>query len=87
MIILHGNIPTQKTMLSNKKKYIVSGVGDLTFTGLVFSWFLPTGRRTDQGLELQLNAVQNCGQFIVQLRCEDYYTQVNPTNPCIPHMQ
>ena len=37
---------------------MVSGVGDLTFTGLVFSWFLLTGRRTDQGLELQLHTVQ-----------------------------
>ena len=58
---------------------MVSGVGDLTFTGLVF--FLTTGRRTDQGLELQLNAVQNCGQVLYKLRCEDNYTQVNPTNP------
>ena len=45
---------------------MVSGVGDLTFTGLVFSWFLTTWRRMDQRLELQLNAVQNCGQVIVQ---------------------
>ena len=45
---------------------MVSGVGDLTFTGLVFSWFSSTGRRKDQGLELQLHAVQNCGQIIVQ---------------------
>ena len=45
---------------------MVSGVSDLTFTGLVFSWFLPTGRRMDQGLELQLKAVQNFGQVIVQ---------------------
>ena len=45
---------------------MVSGVGDLTFTGIVFSWFLLTGRRKDQELELQLNAVQNCGQVIVQ---------------------
>ena len=45
---------------------MVSGVGDLTFTGLVFSWFLSTGRRMDQGLELQLNAVQNFSQVIVQ---------------------
>ena len=59
MITLHGNLPPQK-------QYMVSGVGDLTFTGLVFSWFLLTGRRMDQGLELQLNAVQNCGQVIVQ---------------------
>ena len=48
------------------KQYMVSGVGDLTFTGAVFSWFSLTGRRKDQGLELQLNAVQNCGQVIVQ---------------------
>ena len=51
---------------NTKQQYMVSGVGDLTFTGLVFSCFLPTGRRMDQGLELQLNAVQNCGQVIVQ---------------------
>ena len=38
---------------------MVSEVGDLTFTGLVFSWFLLTGRRMGQGLELQLHAVQN----------------------------
>ena len=44
---------------------MVSGVGDLTFTGLVFSWFLKTGRRKDQGLELR-HAVQNCGQVIIQ---------------------
>ena len=45
---------------------MVSGVGNLTFTGLVFLWFLPTGGRKDQGLELQINAVQNCCQVIVQ---------------------
>ena len=45
---------------------MVSGVGDLTFTGLVFSWFLSTWRRKDQGLKLQLHAVQNFGKVIVQ---------------------
>ena len=45
---------------------MVSGVGNITFTALVLSWFLTSGRRTDQGLELQLNAVQNFGQVIVQ---------------------
>ena len=45
---------------------MVSGVGDLTFNGQVFSWFLTTRRRKDQGLELQSRAVQNCGQVIVQ---------------------
>ena len=45
---------------------MVSEVGDLTFTGLVFSWFSSTRRRKNQGLELQLNAVQKCGQVIVQ---------------------
>ena len=44
---------------------MVSGVGGLTFTGIVFSWFLLMGRRKDQGLELQLNAVQICGQVII----------------------
>ena len=34
------------------------------WTGI--SWFSSTGRRKDQGLELQLNAVQNCDQVIVQ---------------------
>ena len=60
MITLHGNLPLPK------KQYMAWGVGDLTFTGLLFSWFLLTGRRMDQGLELQLNAVQNFGQVIVQ---------------------
>ena len=45
---------------------MVSGVGDLTFTGLVFSWFLLTARKKDQGLQLQLHAVQNFGQVIIQ---------------------
>ena len=45
---------------------MVSGVGDLTFTGIVLSWFSQTGRRKEQGLELQSYAVQNCGQVIVQ---------------------
>ena len=45
---------------------MMSGVGDLTFTGLVFSWFLLTGRRMNQGLELQLHAAENCCQVIVQ---------------------
>ena len=56
---LHGMLPPCK-------QYMVSEVGDLTFTGIVFSWFSLTGRRKDQGLELQLNAVQNCGQVNVQ---------------------
>ena len=44
---------------------MVSGVGDHTFTGLVFSWFLLNWRRTDQGLELTKHAVQNIGKVIV----------------------
>ena len=48
---------------------MVSGVGDLTFTGIVFSWvFSLTGRRTDQELELQVHAVQNCSQVVVQVQ-------------------
>ena len=53
-------------MLLPHKQYMVSGVGVLTFTGIVFSWFSLTVRRKDQGLELKLNAVENCGQVIVQ---------------------
>ena len=45
---------------------MVSGVRDLTVTGIVFSWFSLTGRRKGQELELQSKAVQNCGQVIVQ---------------------
>ena len=45
---------------------MVSGVGDQTFTGLVFLGFSITGRRKDQELELQSHAVQNCGQVVVQ---------------------
>ena len=37
LIILHGNVPTQ-TNIETKQQNMVSGVGDLTFTGLVFSW-------------------------------------------------
>ena len=47
MLTLYANLPPTKI------QYMVSGVGDLTFTGLVFSWFFLTGRRPDQGLELQ----------------------------------
>ena len=36
--------------IHNKEQYMVSGSGDLTFTGLVFSWFFnnreKTGSRT-----------------------------------------
>ena len=66
---------------------MVSGVGDLNFTGIVFSQFSLTGRRKDQGLELQLNAAQNCGQVIVQAHSGVRITlpMLNPTNPCIPH--
>ena len=45
---------------------MVSEVGDLTFIGIVLSWCSQTGRRKEQGLELQFYAVQNCGQVIVQ---------------------
>ena len=67
---------------------MVSGVGDLTFTGLVFSWLLLYGRRTDQGLELQLHAVQKlwpsyCTSSDVRITLP----KSNPTNLCIPHMQ
>ena len=50
---------------------MVSGVGGLIFTGLVFPWFLTTGRRKDQGLELQLHAVQTVAKLLYKLRCED----------------
>ena len=64
---------------------MVSGVGDLTFTGLVFSWFLLTGRRMDQGLGLQLHAVQKlwtsyCTSSDVRITLP----KLNPTIPCIP---
>ena len=45
---------------------MVSGGGDLTFTGIVFSWFPQTRRRKNQGQNLQPYAVQNCDQVIVQ---------------------
>ena len=49
------------------------------FTGLVLSWFLLTGRRMDQGLELQLCAVQKTlAKLLYKLRCEDYFTHVKP---------
>ena len=59
-----------------KKQYTVSAVGDLTFTGIVFSWFSLTWRRKDQEQDLQLSAVQNCGQVSVNLWCEVYFIKV-----------
>ena len=42
----------------------------------------------DQGLELQLLTVQNFGQVIVQAQVRGLlYPKLNPTNPCILHMQ
>ena len=71
-----------------KKQYMVSGIGDLTFTGLVFSWFLLTGRRMDQGLELQLHAVQKLWPSYCTSSGEGItLSKSNPTNLCIPHMQ
>ena len=50
-----------KITIQGEPKITIHGVriGDLTFSGLVFSWFLTTGRKKDQGLELELHAVQN----------------------------
>ena len=49
MIILH-NITWKQKAIHIQKQYMVSGSGDLTFTGLVFSWFFnnweKTGSRT-----------------------------------------
>ena len=45
---------------------MVSGVGDLTFTGLVFSWFLLTGRLNGSKTGVTIASVQNFGQVIVQ---------------------
>ena len=74
--------------LHTQKQYMVSGVGDLTFTVLVFSWFLLTGRRLDQGLELQLHAVQKLWpSYCTSLGVRITLSKLNCTNPCIPHMQ
>ena len=63
---------------------MVSGVGDLTFTGLVFSWFLLTGRRMDQGLELQLHAVQKLlPSYCTSSGVRITLPKLNPTNRCI----
>ena len=71
-MILYGNIP-HKQLRKQKQQYIVNAT---TIHGVRSWWsnfywtsiflFLSTGRRKDQGLELQLHAVQNCGQVIVQ---------------------
>ena len=63
-----------------KLQFMVSGVGDLIFNGLVFSWFLTTGRRKDQGLELNYMLYKSVAKLLYKLKCEDYYTQVNPIN-------
>ena len=62
---------------------MVSGVGDLTFTGLVFSWFLNNWeKKWIKDWSYNSHAVhETVAKLLYKLRCEDYYTQVNPTNP------
>ena len=72
MIILYGNIP-HKHIMKTKKKYMVNATiiygvrswqSNFYWTNIFF--VLSTGRRKDQGLELQLHALQNLGHIIVQ---------------------
>ena len=73
-------------MVLSKKQYMVPGVGDLTFTGLVFSCFLLTGRRTDQGVELQLHAIHKLWpSYCTSSGVRITLPRLNPTNLCIPH--
>ena len=61
---------------------MVSGVGDLTFTGLVLSWFLQLGEERIKDWSYNYMLYKTVAKLLYKLRCEDYYTQVNPTNPC-----
>ena len=45
---------------------MVSGVGDLTFTGLVFSWFLLTGEEQIKDWSYNYMMHKTFGQVIVQ---------------------
>ena len=45
---------------------MVSGVGDLTFTGLIFSWFLNNWEKKGSRTGVTITCGTNCGQVIVQ---------------------
>ena len=58
---------------------MVSGVGDLTFTVLVFSWFF-TNWEKKQIKDWSYNSMlyKTLAKLFYELRCEDYFTQVKP---------
>ena len=78
MIILHGN--KNNTL---QKQHMVLGSGDLTFTGLVFSWFFQQpGEDRSKNWSYNHMLYKTVAKLLYKLRCEDYNTQVNLTNLC-----
>ena len=68
---------------STQKQYMPSGSGDLTFTGLVFSWFFQQpGEDRIKNWSYNHMLYKTVAKLLYKLRCEDYNTQVNPTNLC-----
>ena len=62
---------------------MVSGVGDLTFTGLVFSWFFKQlGEERIKNWCYNHMLYKTVAKVLYKLSCEDYNTQVNPTTLC-----
>ena len=58
---------------------MVSGVGHLTFTGLVFSWFFANWEKKwikDWSNDSML--YKTMARLLYKLRCEDYFPQVKP---------
>ena len=58
---------------------MVSGVGDLTFTAVVF-FFKQLGEERIKNLSYNDILYKTVAKLLYKLRCEDYNTQVNPTN-------
>ena len=59
---------------------MVSGVGDLTFTGLVFSWFLKqlgTEERIKNWSYTHM-LYKTVAKLLYKVQCEDYNTQGKP---------
>ena len=71
-----------------KQQYMVSGLGDLTFTGLVFSWFLLTWRRNRSRPGVTIACCTNLWpSYCTSSGVRISLPKLNATNPCILHMQ
>ena len=71
-----------------KQQYMVLGVGDLTFTGLVFSWFLLNGRRNGSRTGVTVACCTKLWpSYCTSSGVRITLPKLKPTNLCILHMQ